>query len=145
MAIQNSANLSNLPFVIGTEKAYTKDAEVVVQDAGRGTTAMAIYTLMIQDPATEKWNSFTDETATDGTELPQGILMKALTAAEIVAGDVVDVPILIKGTVDEQQLVIENSKTLATEITSQQLTVERYLGGAGIYVRDTTAIDGFEN
>jgi hypothetical protein len=144
MAIQASSNISNLPFIIGTEKAYSKDAEVVVQDAGR-STAMAIYTLMVQDPATEKWNSFTDETATDGTELPQGILMKALTAAEIVAGDVSDVPILIKGTVDEQQLVIENSKTLATEITSQQLTVERYLGGMGIYVRDTTAIDAFEN
>jgi len=144
MAIQARTDRTNLPFVVGVEKTYSHDNATVVTNGSR-SGAMALYTLMVQVPSSEKWTSFIDETATDGTQIPQGILMKSLTEAEIKAADVVDVPILYKGVIDREQLIIEASKTLATVITTQDLTVEKQLGLVGIYCRSTDAIDGFEN
>jgi hypothetical protein len=111
---------------------------------------MVRNTVMAYDPATGKWNSFTDETATDGTQFPKGILMADLTEAEIVAGDVVDVPILVGGccTVDVGLLVIENSKTLATVINVPagiNTTVEDELRKIGIFVESGIAVDRLEN
>lgn len=145
MAVQVKTDLSNKPFVLSLNPAV-KDAEVVVQDAGRSGN-MAIYTLMVFDPATSKWNSFTDETATDGTQFPRGILMKTLTEAEIKAADVADVPILVgEAIIDSAQLVIENSKTLDTVInvpTNLNTAVEEFLRQLNIYMEtviDTTAV-----
>ena len=60
------------------------------------------------------------------------------------------VPILVGAacTVDQGQLVIENSKTLATEITvptNFKITVEEALRYTGIFVEYTIDIDGYEN
>lgn len=142
MAVQRSTDLTNKPFIL-MGPGMSKAQEVVVQDAGR-STAMAIFTLMSYDPATAKWHPFTDETATDGTQFPRGILMKSLTAAEIVAGDVADVPILVgDAIVDQNQVVIENSKTLATVINAPaglNITVEENLRTIGIFCQDTIDI-----
>jgi hypothetical protein len=146
MGVQVRTDFSNLAFVLmGTGKVKVG---TVVQDAGR-TGAMVRHTLMARNPATLKWNSFTDETATDGTQFPRGILMADLTEAEIKAGDVADVPILVGGEItDKNQITIENSKTLATVInvpTNFNTTVEDYLAMVGIYMQDTDDIDSFEN
>lgn len=142
MAVQVKTDLTNKPFVLNLNPKV-KDSEVVVQDAGR-SGAMAINTLMVFDPATSKWNSFTDETATDGTQFPRGILMKALTEAEIKAGDVADVPILVgEAVVDSAQLVIENSKTLDTVINvpaNLNTAVEEFLRQLNIYMESTIDI-----
>jgi hypothetical protein len=126
----------------------THDAATVVQDAGR-SGAMVKHTLMAQVAASGKWTSFTDETATDGTQYPRGILLADLTEAEIKAGDVANVPILAEGVVyDLNQLVIENSKTLATVINvpvNFNHRVDAYLALCGITFQDTIDIDGFEN
>ena len=144
MAVQRKTDLSNKPFIL-TLMALIKGAEVVVQDAGRSGD-MLINTLMVKDPATGKWTSFTDETGTDGTQFPRGILRRELTEAEIKAGDVSDVPILVgDAVVDSAHLVIENSKTLATVINvpvNINVTVEDFLAQLGIWMEstiDTTA------
>jgi hypothetical protein len=74
--------------------------------------------------ATGKWVPFTDETATDGSAVPQGIYMgDDIPAADIVAGDVEDVPILVHGMkFNEDKLVIENSKTLDTIVAPSDAT-----------------------
>jgi len=142
MAVQVKTDLSNKPFIL-TLNPLVKDAEVVVQDAGRSGN-MVINTLMAFDPATSKWNSFTNETATDGTQFPRGILLKTLTEAEIKAGDVADVPILVgEAVVDSAQLVIENSKTLNTVInvpTNFNTAVEEFLRMLNIYMESTIDI-----
>lgn len=129
--------------------AKTKSNETVVQDGGR-TGDMEKYTVMCFDPATGKWSSLIDETATDGTAYPRGILMATLTEAEIQAGDVEDVPIMVGGPaiVDANQLVFEAAIALDTVIdvpTNTNTTVEIELGKLGIYVEVTRDVDGFEN
>lgn len=148
MSVQTRQDNVNFPFIrAGT--TYTKESQTVVQDAGR-SGAMAKNTVMAYDPATSKWNSFTDETATDGTQFPRGILLATLSEAEIKAGDVVNVPILVGGccTVDLDLLVIENSKTLATVINvpaGLNTTVELELRKLGIFVEAGIAVDRLEN
>jgi hypothetical protein len=121
MAVQNLQNINTEPFILGGDAR--KKSVTFAQDAGRGSD-VARFTLMakyVSGASVGKWTTFTDETATDGTQWPAGIAIYAIDQADIVAGDVTDVVIYYLGnpaTVDEGQLVIENSKTLATEITS---------------------------
>ena len=147
MSVQNSANVTNFPFILdGNSK--DKPLETIAQDAGR-TVDLARYTLMSYNPTTTKWVPFTDETATDGTQIPSGIVLATVEYEAIVAGDVEDVPILIANAeFDQNQLVIENSKTLATIVnvpTSLNKSVEELLRWAGLIASDTIPIDEFEN
>lgn len=148
MAVQATQNNTTVPFSRDGE-GFVKDNEVVLTDAGRSGD-MAPYTLMAQNPTTQKWVPFTDNTATDGTQTPKGILLINLTEAQIKAADVVDVPILIGGrglVVDKNQLVIENSKLLTTVInvpTNTNKTVESCLREIGIFMQDTVDIDAYQ-
>jgi len=149
MAVQASTNNITVPFV-RDGVPYVKDNEVLLQDAGRSGDMVA-YTLMAQNPSTLKWVPFSDETATDGTQWPRGILMRTYTEAAIKAGDIVDVPIVVGGkglVIDEGQLVIENSKLLTTVINvpaGTNKTVETVLSEIGIFVQVTVDIDAYQN
>ena len=146
MAVQASSDITNKPFILGGP-GLTKQAETVAQDAQRSGD-MAVYTLMAKNPSTGKWTPFTDETATDGTQYPRGVLLKKLTEAEIKAGDVVNTPILVgDAIVDQNQLTIENSKTLATIVnvpTNFNTAVEDLLRQIGIFMQDTVDISELE-
>lgn len=149
MSVQVRNDISNVPFIrMGMPLAVQRESETVVQDGGRSTDMVA-KTLMSYDPATGKWAPFSDETATDGTQFPRGILLKTLAAADIAAGDVENVPILVGAAIiDRDQLVIENSKTLATVINSPDgvnVNVEDHLRTLGLYMESTVDVDGFEN
>jgi hypothetical protein len=148
MAVQNRTDLTNIAF-LREGSALVKEAEVLAQDAGR-TGDMVFGTVMAQNPTTKKWVSLTAVTLDTGEQLPQGILMREITEAAIQAGDVADTPILVRGEViDRGQVVLENSLTLDSVITSANLplnvTVESWLATNNIYVEYTTDIDGFEN
>lgn len=82
--------------------------------------------------------------------LPLGILQKTLTEAAIKAGDVTDVPIIVGGSflaVDRNQLTLENSLDFADVITAggTDQTIEDFLRGRGIYLKDTIDVDEYEN
>ncbi len=123
MTAQARVDVNTTPFILYDYPASRRDNAVIAQDAGRAAD-LAPYTLMSQIAATGKWVPFTDETATNGTAIPRGIfvpseLQGAIAQADIVAGDVVDVPIITFGAkFDEGKLVIENSKTLDTIIAT---------------------------
>ena len=148
MAIQGETDNTNVAF-IRTGMSLVKNS-TIAQDAGR-TAVLAYGTLMAKVSATQLWTPFIDETATDGTAIPQGIYLgQEITAAALVAGNVVDSLILVGGalTIDEGQLVIENSKTLATVITvgtTDLRTVRDQMANRGIFVEDTVDISSFEN
>ena len=144
MAVQVKTDLSNKPFVLSLI-SLSKDSETVLTDGGRSGD-MVIYTLMAFNPTSQKWVPFTNEAATTGEQFPRGILLKTLTEAEIQAGDVLNVPILVgEAIIDSAQLVIENSKTLDTIINvpaNFNTAVEEFLRGLNIYMEstvDTTA------
>jgi hypothetical protein len=148
MAVQASSDLTNKPFVLhgdpGTESGYP-----LKQDAGR-SGALAQYTALSFDSANLKWVPFTDETATDGTQIPTGISFSSATEAEIKAGDVSNFYVYHMGPFrfDQAQLTIENSKTLDTVVTvptNQKLTVRQLLMRVGMVAVAVDAIDAVEN
>lgn len=148
MANQARLNVQNQGFIL-YGNARIEDGQTVVQDAGRGAADMVRYTVMAKDPTTGKWTSLTDVAAVDGTSVPRGILVHTIAAADIVAGDVTGVEIWVGGSIDvsEEQLVLENSLTLATEITAANptLTIREALKQIGIYPRVSTDIGRYEN
>lgn len=144
MAIENRTDNTLNPFVIGGDPV-AQDNETLLKDAGR-SAVLANRTLLSRVPGTRKWVPFTDETATDGTEKPQGILMSGpITAAALAAADVTGQVILRVGRFDAGQIVIENSKTLNTVITSEDVTVADYLIGMGLVPESTQNLSELEN
>jgi hypothetical protein len=86
------------------------------------------------------------------TTIPAGIYIgNEITAAALVAGDVTKKQVLVGGFpvyVDKNQLVFENSQTLASviKVNGLAVTVEDYLvNNLGIIAVDSVAIDAQEN
>ena len=149
MSVQNRTDLSAVPFIRSGESLVIQGT--VTQDAGR-VGDMERYTLMSYRAGglgAVKWYPFRDETVAGGDQFPKGFLMATLTEAEIQAGDVEDVPILrANAIVDEDQIVIENSKTLETVINNPanlNHTVRDVLAWSGLFPEKTVDIDGYEN
>ena len=152
MSVQNRADLNNNPFILA-DFSLARNAEVLLTDAGRSVPLVRL-TLMSKVAASGKWVPFTDETATDGTAIPQGVFLgDDVPAADLVAGDVVDQSILVGNALyDVSQLVIENSKllttvSLATSAADNRFTqtVADYLENKGMFAESTVDIAGFEN
>lgn len=153
MSVQTGLDNNSVPFIRFANPGAIDGVAVIAQDAGRAT-ALAPFTVMAKVAATKKWVPFTDETATDGTAIPNGIYLGAsIAAADIVAGDVADNQLLVGAAfVDLNQLIIENSKTLDTVINATGgadniniQTVRDYLANKGIFAEDTVDISSFEN
>lgn len=149
MALQARINNSNVPFILFGDGA-TKNDSTILTDAGR-TTVLAFGTVMAKVAASQKWVPLTNLAATDGSAHPQGIYVGApIAAADIVAGDVEDVPILVGSNVyvDENQVVLENSLTLddvLTVGTTDLRTVRDHLATRGIFTEDSIDISSYEN
>lgn len=93
-----------------------------------------------------KWTPF-DEGGVGGAQIPTGVYLGGdILAATLVAGDVVGSPMLVGGncTIDENQLVIEGTATLASVLANGK-TVRATLYEIGIFSEDTVDIDSFEN
>jgi hypothetical protein len=147
--MQVTKNNSNVPFIRGGSP-LTK-VGTLLQDAGRAAV-LAPFTLVAKVAASQKYVPFTDETAVNGSAIPAGIYLGSeVAAADLVAGDVADAVILVGGggvTIDVDQLVIENSKTLNTVITvgtTQLTTVRDHLANRGIFAEETVDVTGYEN
>ena len=83
----------------------------------------------------------------DGQNLPAGIYTgDEVTAAALVAGDVVDSPILMGAgvLVDENQIVLENSLTLNSVVIALNKTIRAALDGVGIFTEATVDIASIE-
>lgn len=151
MSVQSESSIENTPFVL-SGNSKIRESETILQDAGR-TAVLAFGTVMGRNLSTAKWEPFADEAAEDGTAIPQGIYVgEEITAAALVAGDVLSCPILVGGdcTVDRSQVVVENSKTLNTVIAAAanspvRKTVQDWLADKGIFVETTEDIDEVEN
>lgn len=149
MSVQVRSDNSTVPFVRYSYPLVKDQDAILLTDAGR-TVDLAPHTLMAKVAASQKWVPFTDETATDGTAIPQGIYQgDAIPFADIVAGDVLDRQIIRAGSiVDEDQLIIENSKTLETVITvgtTDLRTVRDHLTAMLLVPRETINASDFEN
>lgn len=148
MSVQASASNVNYPFVL-SGSPLIREGQTILQDGARATV-LATKTVMAKIAASGKWVPLTSASATDGTATARGIYIgDDITAAALVAGDVTDAVILVgNAVVDESQLVIENSLTLATVVagtTVNARTVSDDLASFGINTELTIAIDQLEN
>ncbi|KPK96014.1 hypothetical protein AMJ80_02415 [bacterium SM23_31] len=154
MGLQTRLDIDTRPFVLEELPSCKRlDNAVLLQDAGRSGD-IEPRTLMARIAATGKWVTYTDETATDGTAIPAGIYdpegnLGAIAEADIQAGDVEDLPILIFGALfDRDLLVIENSKTLGTIIAATTVnaqTVEEALKKISLIPQNTDSGSAVEN
>ena len=90
----------------------------------------------------------TQGTGGNGENIPAGIYLgDSITAAELVAGDVVDRPIVVGGIapLNEPLLVLENSLTLADIVVEKNKTIRAVLTELGLYPEATVDGSGFEN
>ena len=153
MAVQSRSDLNNNPFILSGQ-SLVRNNQTLLQDAGR-VIPLAPFTVMAKILATGKWVPFTDETVVEtGAAVPQGIFLgDAVTAADLVAGDVVGQTILVGGglTYDDAQLVIENAKTLGTIVKATTAvdntfakTVGDLLEDKGMFAESTVDIASFE-
>ena len=150
MSVQFRTDIDTTPFVLGGSTVFSRSDQVILQDAGR-TVPLATRTLMAKVAASGKWVPFIDETATNGTAIPQGVYIGAeVTAAALVAGDIPDAMIIVGGSptvIDQNQLIIEASKLLTTVITvgtTDLRTVQDHLEDVGIFTQDTIDITAYE-
>lgn len=155
MAQQSSQTNATYPFILGGT-ALVAENETLLTDAAR-TVILYQYTVMAQVAASGKWVPWTSATATDGSAIPQGILMNdgGVTAAALAAADVTGAQILIGSCVeiDGGQLVFDLGSTgggaaltLATVFTGNAvgsgtatpyilLTGRKLLAMAGIFAK----------
>ena len=151
MSVQNSENIANIPFIL-SGNGLVQEAQTIAQDAARDGD-IEYGTVMGRVLSTGLWVPFEDETAEDGTAIPQGIYVgDAIAEADIQAGNVVNCPILVGGqvTIDGDQLVIENSKSLNTVIAAAanspvRKTVRDWLADKGLFIESTEDIASYEN
>jgi hypothetical protein len=150
MAVQTRLDIDLTPFILGGQADQEYNA-VLLQDAGRGSAVLAFGTLLAKIAATGKYVPFTDETATDGTANPSAIYIgPEIPGADIVAGDIENLHILIGSAcyVDQNKIVIENSKLLTTIIgvtSVNSRTVKDQLRLQGILPVDSVDTTSFEN
>lgn len=83
----------------------------------------------------------TAATTADGENIPIGLYWgDSVTAASLVAGDVTNRKVLVGGDpiiLDEDKIILENSLTLASVVTSTGKTIEQHLRDIGIFARET--------
>jgi hypothetical protein len=125
-----------------------EDSATLLTDAGR-TTPLVNRTVMAKDPTLKKWVPLTDVAAVDGTDTPRGIFIgDDITAAALVAGDVLNQSIVVAGSVgtfDRDLIVLENSLTLDTEIVAGLKTIEDALRELGLVPESVEYVSQHEN
>ena len=95
MAVQTRVNNDTTPFILGGQSLIKKGT--IAQNAGR-TTVLKKYTVMAQLVSGGKYTPFVALNTTTGASVPTAIYMgDDIAAADLVAGDIEDVDILVGG------------------------------------------------
>ena len=122
MAAQTRADLSNTPIILSDESDV--ENHDIVQNEERDTDLL-YGTVMAQIAASELWTPFVSVVGTDGSAVPRGIYLgDDILAADLVAENIVDVPILVGNARVNEDLVIFDDDTLDAETVVAPATVE---------------------
>ena len=155
MSVQNRNDVNNNPFILSGD-GFSRNNEVLLQDGGRATPLVK-FTLLSQIAGTSKWAAFDSlVTVETGISVPRGIYLgDDIPAADIVAGDILQLSVLVGGrgvTYDDAQLIIENSLLLTSVIKASTAVdnvivgqVKDFLEAKGLFAESTVDIAGFEN
>jgi hypothetical protein len=138
---------SELVMTVGAGLATVFVAGGITFTITDGATNFALadkFTLAVA--ANGKWIPF-DPAVVDGGEVPQGIYMGGdIAAADLVAGDVVDNPVMIQGIrFDADKLVFDDGSTTLDTLLSSGLTVREELRHLTMIAIPTRTTSLFEN
>ena len=151
MAVQTRVNNDTTPFILGGQSLIKKG--VIAQNGAR-TTVLKKYTVLAQVASTGKYTPYVSASQITGASVPSAIYLgDDIAAADLVAGDIEDVDILVGGgcLVDKNQVVFDDgtlsnaSVVIAIANAFWTLTAEKCLGLFGIYQQDTIDISEIEN
>jgi hypothetical protein len=150
MAVQNRVDNTTVP-LITSGYSFVRNGDIA-QDAHR-TTALLYGTVMAQIAATGLWTPFVAVNGVDGSAIPRGIYLgDEIAAADLVAGNVEDVPILVGGvcTVNESEVVFDDGTLSAASVIGaasiHAVTARMALQQAsGIFMELSVDISEFEN
>lgn len=150
MAVQVRADNTTEPLIL-SGYSYVKNGRITA-NAGR-TTPMLKNTVMAYNATLNEWGPFNVLNDVAGLSVPRGIYLgDDIPAADFVAGDILDCPILVGGccTVNEE-LIVWDDGTLSISSIVNPGTIEARAAGyalaaaAGIFIEETEAISEFEN
>ncbi len=158
--VQASQVNSAFPLILSGEAALL-EAEVILQNASRGTANLAQYTIMSQIAASMKWVPWLNANlgASDGSQYPMGVYLgDTIPYASIVAGDVTSCLILVGGALcalDANQLVFDKGNSgggtaptlsnIITVPTGLAMIAERWMNLQGLFPQGTQSGDITEN
>lgn len=152
MSVQNSANNTSRPFILSSGPAATS-LNTILQNGGR-TAPLLENTLMAIDSATGKYVPLQSVVVTTGAAYPAGIYVgDDIPTADLIAGDVVDAPILVgEAFVDLAKIIFDSDGagpvTLASIVangTLSQKTILQLIQELSIYPQNTISTSSFEN
>jgi hypothetical protein len=150
MAVQNRQDNITEPLILDG-KSYVRNA-AIAQDGSR-MTELLTNTIMCQIATTRLWVPFNSLSVETGASVPRGIYVgDNISAADLVDGDIEDVPIMVGGccTVNEN-VVVWDDDTLDADTVVNAGTIEArtaraaLVESAGIYLEDTVSISEYEN
>lgn len=150
MAVQNRVDSTTVP-LITSGYSYVRNGDIS-QNAQR-TTDLLKNTVMAYIAATGLWTPFISVAGTDGSAIPRGIYLgDDIAAADLVAGNIEDCPILVGGccTINENEVVFDDDTLNADSVigaASIHAVTARYAlqQASGIFTEESIDISGFEN
>ncbi len=101
--------------------------ESIAQNAQRATL-LAKGTIMAKIAATRLWTPWIAVNGVDGSAYPRGILLDDVLAADLVAGNVEDVPILVGNARVNEGLVIFDGDALTADSVIGAATIHAVTG-----------------
>lgn len=147
MAVQGENQNTNVPF-IHNHNSITRTA-TIAQDAQR-TVDLLQYTVMAYNATNQNWVPFTALADTEGESVPRAIYLgEDIAAADLVAGDIEDAPLLIGNAIVNRDMVVwdQDLQTAASIVfpaavgamSAEMALIET----ANIYMEDVQAISDY--
>ena len=149
MAVQNRQDNTTEPLIL-SENSLVRNVDIAA-NAQRATDLLQ-YTVMAEIAGTNQWVPFNAVNGVDGSAIPRGIYLgDDIPAADLVAGVIEDVPMLVgNATVNASLVVFDDDILVPASVigaaTIHAMTAEAALAAhANIYLEETVAISNHEN
>lgn len=148
MAVQNTSNNSNVPFLHNEDSIWKSGT--IAQDEQR-TDDLLQYTVLAYNATNENWVPFNELDNTAGESMPRGIYMgEDIDADDLVAGDIDDCMILVKNGIVNRDMVVWDQDILDGDSIVNPGTInatsaeQALIETANIILEDVEAISDYD-
>jgi hypothetical protein len=149
MGVQARQDNTTEPLIL-SDDSLVRNGDIA-QDEAR-TTDLLKWTVVAKNATTGLWVPFNDLTNTEGESVPRGIYLgDDILAADLVDGNIEDIPILVGNATVNESLVVFDDDTLDADDIVNPATIEArtvreaMYESAGIFFEETVSITEPEN